>query len=72
MGEVYHAKDSKLQREVAIKVLPEHFVRDPERIARFRREAQLLAQLSHPNIAAIYSFEETGSARFLVMEYVLG
>ena len=72
MGEVYRAKDSKLNREVAIKVLPEQFVRDPERIGRFRREAQVLASLDHPNIARIYAFEETGSARFLVMEYVPG
>jgi len=72
MGEVYHAKDSKLNREVALKVLPEQFARDPERIGRFRREAQLLAQLHHENIALLYSFEETGSARFLVMEYVPG
>ncbi len=72
MGEVYHARDSKLHREVALKLLPEHFARDPERVARFRREAQLLAQLNHPNIAILYSFEETESARFLVMEYVPG
>ena len=72
MGEVYHAKDSKLNREVALKVLPEQFARDPERIGRFRREAQLLAQLQHPNIALLYNFEETGSSRFLVMEYVPG
>ena len=72
MGEVYHARDSKLNREVALKVLPELFARDPERIARLRREAQLLAQLDHPNIARIYAFEETGSTRFLVMELVLG
>jgi len=72
MGEVYHARDSKLNREVALKVLPEQFARDPERIGRFRREAQVLASLDHPNIARIYAFEETGSARFLVMEYVPG
>ena len=72
MGEVYRARDSKLNREVAIKVLPEQFVRDRERIARFRREAQGLASLNQSNIAAIHSFEETGSARFLVMEYVPG
>ena len=72
MGDVYRANDNKLKREVALKVLPEHFARDPERIARFRREAQLLAQLNHPNIAAIYNFEELPSARFLVMELVLG
>ena len=72
MGEVYRARDSKLNREVAIKVLPEQFVQDPERIGRFRREAQVLASLDHPNIARIYAFEETGSSRFLVMEYVPG
>src|SRR3989338_5237747 len=72
MGEVYHARDNKLQREVALKLLPEHFARDPERIMRFRREAQMLAQLNHPNIAILYNFEETASARFLVMELVLG
>ena len=72
MGEVYHAKDSKLNREVALKVLPEQFARDPERIGRLRREAQVLASLDHPNIARIYAFEESGSARFLVMELVPG
>jgi len=72
MGEVYHGKDSKLNREVALKVLPEQFARDPERIGRFRREAQLLGQLQHPNIALLYNFEETGSARYLVMELVPG
>ena len=72
MGEVYHARDRKLNREVALKLLPEHFARDPERILRFRREAQLLAQLNHPNIALLYYFEETPTARFLVMEYVPG
>src|SRR3989338_6709094 len=72
MGEVYHARDNKLQREVALKLLPEHFARDPERIMRLRREAQMLAQLNHPNIAILYNFEETASARFLVMELVLG
>ena len=72
MGEVYQARDSKLNREVALKVLPEQFARDPERIGRLRREAQVLAALDHPNIARIYAFEETGSARFLVMEYVPG
>ena len=72
MGEVYRARDTKLEREVALKVLPATFARDPERVARFRREAQLLAQLNHPNIAAIYHFEESGDARFLVMELVLG
>ncbi len=53
MGEIYRAEDTKLKREVAIKVLPEQFTQDPQRLARFEREAQLLAQLNHPNIAAI-------------------
>jgi serine/threonine-protein kinase len=72
MGEVYHARDTKVNREVALKLLPEQYARDPERIGRFRREAQLLGQLQHPNIALLYNFEETGSARYLVMEYVPG
>ena len=59
MGEVYRANDNKLKREVALKVLPEVFARDPDRVARFRREAQLLAQLNHPNIAIIYNAEES-------------
>jgi hypothetical protein len=72
MGVVYRATDSKLRREVAIKVLPEDFARDPERLARFEREAQLLAQLQHPNIASIYGLEESGGVRALVMELVEG
>ena len=72
MGEVYRATDSKLRREVAIKVLPAAFTADPERLARFEREAQLLAQLQHPNIAAIYGLEESGGVRALVMELVDG
>ena len=72
MGEVYRARDNKLQREVALKVLPEQFAQDPERVARFRREAQVLAQLNHVNIAAIYSVEESGGTHFLVMELALG
>ena len=76
MGEVYRAKDARLDREVAIKVLPETMTRDPERIARFQREAKVLASLNHPNIAAIYGFEdhrlETGATHFLVMELVKG
>jgi len=72
MGEVYRAKDARLDREVAIKVLPEAFSRDPERVARFQREAKVLASLNHPNIAAIYGFEESDGKRFLVMELVEG
>ena len=58
MGEVYRARDSKLQRDVALKILPELFALDADRLARFQREAQVLASLNHPNIAAIYGFEE--------------
>ncbi len=72
MGEVYRAKDSRLDREVAIKVLPKAFSRDPERLARFEREAKVLASLNHPNIAAIYGFEEANEKNFLVMELVEG
>src|SRR5271154_7405226 len=68
MGEVYRARDTKLKRDVAVKVLPAAFARDPERMARFQREAELLASLNHPNIAAIYGVEE----RALVMELVEG
>src|SRR6266702_349170 len=68
MGEVYRARDTKLKRNVALKVLPETFARDPERMARFQREAEVLASLNHPNIAAIYGIEE----RALVMELVEG
>ena len=72
MGEVYLARDTKLDREVAIKVLPEALTRDAERGARFEREAKLLASLNHPNIAAIHGFDDSDSMRFLVMEYVEG
>jgi serine/threonine-protein kinase len=72
MGEVYRAQDSKLQREVAIKMLPLDLAADPERLARFEREAKLLASLNHPNIAAIYGLEESGGVRALVMELVEG
>ncbi len=72
MGEVYRATDSRLKRDVAIKVLPAAFVADRERLARFEREAQLLAQLNHPNIAQIYGMEASGEAHALVMELVEG
>jgi len=70
MGEVYHAKDHKLGRDVAIKVLPEEFAKDTDRVARFQREAKLLASLNHPNIAAIHGLEESEGANFLVLELV--
>ncbi len=72
MGEVYQAKDLKLSRDVAIKVLPEEFAKDAGRVARFQREAKLLASLNHPNIAAIHGLEEFGGTQFLVMELVEG
>ena len=72
MGEVYQALDSKLGRNVAIKILPEPFARDPERLARFQREAKMLAALNHPNIAAIYGLEQSGDTHYLVMELVTG
>ncbi|MBP1611037.1 MAG: serine/threonine protein kinase [Acidobacteria bacterium] len=72
MGEVYQAKDQKLGRDVAIKVLPEEFARDADRVARFQREAKLLASLNHPNIAAIHGLEESGGTNFLVLELVPG
>src|SRR5262245_5129647 len=72
MGEVYRARDTKLGRDVAIKFLSETFVDDPERVARFTREAQLLAALNHAHIGAIYGFEESESLRFLVLELVEG
>ncbi len=72
MGVVYRAKDTNLSRDVAIKVLPEQFTKDPQRLARFEREAKLLAQLNHPNIAAIYGLEEADSVRFLALELVEG
>src|SRR3984885_10109066 len=68
MGEVYRAKDTKLKRDVALKVLPDSFAGDPERMARFQREAEVLASLNHPHIAQIYGVEE----RALVMELVDG
>jgi serine/threonine protein kinase/dipeptidyl aminopeptidase/acylaminoacyl peptidase len=72
MGEVYRARDTRLNRDVALKVLPELFSRDTQRMARFEREAKLLASLNHPNIAAIYGLEESGPVRGLVMELVDG
>src|SRR5437870_6365091 len=72
MGEVYRARDTRLNRDVAIKILPEAFAADPERLARFTREAQTLAALNHPNIAHIHGLEETGGVRALVMELVEG
>ena len=72
MGEVYQAHDGKLGRDVAIKTLPGEFARDPERLARLRREARTLASLNHPNIAAIYGLEESGDVDYLVMELLSG
>ena len=72
MGEVYKAHDTKLSRDVALKILPDAFVNDPERLARFQREAKVLASLNHPNIAAIYGLEEGGDSPALVLEYVSG
>jgi serine/threonine protein kinase len=72
MGEVYRARDTKLKREVAIKTLPEEFSRDPERLARFQREAEALAALNHPNIAHVYGLEESANTRCIVMELVEG
>jgi serine/threonine protein kinase len=72
MGEVYRARDTKLGRDVAIKVLPEAFARDAERMARFQREARVLASLDHPNIASIYGLEDSGGTRALVMQLVEG
>lgn len=72
MGEVYRARDSKLGRDVAIKILPRAFTADPDRLARFEREARLLASLNHPHIGAIYGIEESGGIRALVLELVEG
>src|SRR4051794_9643951 len=72
MGEVYRARDTKLNRDVAIKVLPQSFANDPERLARFHREAQVLASLNHLNIAHIHGYEESGPVQALVMELVEG
>src|SRR5688572_30983421 len=72
MGEVYRARDSRLHRDVALKLLPEAFALDPDRLARLEREAQVLAALNHPNIAAIYGFEQSEGLRALALEMVEG
>ena len=72
MGEVYRARDTRLGRDVAIKTLPSDFTHDPDRVARFQREAQLLAALNHPHIAGIYGLEETDGSQFLALELVDG
>jgi Tol biopolymer transport system component len=72
MGEVYRARDTKLNRDVALKILPEQFVADPDRVARFHREAQALASLSHPHIAVIHGFEDSSGVKALVLELVEG
>src|SRR6187397_352716 len=72
MGQVFRARDTKLDRDVAIKALPEAFAHDADRLARFQREAKTLASLNHPNIAAIYGLEESGETTALVMELVEG
>src|SRR5262245_51795062 len=72
MGEVYRARDKKLGRDVALKLLPEAFSSDPDRLMRFEREARTLASLNHPHIANIYGIEDSGSTRALVMELVEG
>src|SRR4051812_21189445 len=72
MGEGYRARDAKLNRDVAIKILPAAVADDPDRLARFKREAQVLASLNHPHIAAIYGFEDSGPVHALVLELVEG
>jgi serine/threonine protein kinase len=72
MGEVYRARDMQLNRDVALKVIPDAFTLDPDRLARFKREAQVLASLNHANIAAIYGFEESKGVQALVLELVEG
>src|SRR5215472_2859810 len=72
MGEVYRARDTKLRREVAIKILPALFANDPERLARFEREARMLAALNHPHIAAIHGVEDADGVRAIVLELVNG
>ena len=67
MGEVYRARDAKLGRDVALKILPDAFAADPDRLARFRHEARVLASLNHPHIGAIYGFEDSGDTHALVL-----
>ena len=72
MGQVYQATDTKLKRQVALKILPEAFAADPDRLARFQREAEVLASLNHPNIGAIHGLEESEGVKALVLELVEG
>src|SRR5262249_5388971 len=72
MGGGYPARDTKLKRDVAIKILPDEFSRDADRVSRFQREAEVLASLNHPNIAAIYDLQEANGSRYLVLELVEG
>src|SRR5215471_6534377 len=72
MGEVYRARDTKLKRDVAIKILPDEFSHDSDRVSRFQREAEVLASLNHPNIAAIYDVQEANGSRFLILELIEG
>src|SRR5262249_15406356 len=72
IGEVYRARDTKLKHDVTVKILPDEFAQDIDRVNRFQREAEVLASLNHPNIAGIYDFQHSGDAQFLVMELVEG
>src|SRR5688572_32043071 len=72
MGEVYRARDTRLKRSVALKILPTTFADDPERLARFQGEAEVLASLNHPNIAALYGLEDAENTKALIMELVEG
>jgi serine/threonine protein kinase len=72
MGEVYRATDTKLGREVALKILPQNVASDPERLARFQREARAVAALNHPNVVTLYSVEESEGVHFLTMEFIEG
>lgn len=72
MGEVYLARDTRLGRQVAIKALPPRLAQDPDRLARFQREAKVLASLNHPGIGAIYGLEEAGGHQYLILEFIEG